>query len=169
MPLRFISVQMIAVLAVSISTCAMAQQVSDASVQTVARAGAVSAKPVPDSYFTGSATLRPLANPVAPGRASFGEVTFAPGARSHWHTHPAGQTLYVLDGCGLTQQEGEPVMRICKGDTVYAPPGVKHWHGATATTSMTQLTVTETVEGRNVDWLEPVTDATYRAAEENGK
>ena len=127
-------------------TIVAAQDTSPSHQQVVTRAGSVAA------------------NPVAPGRAAFGQVTFAAGARSRWHTHPAGQTLYVLKGCGLTQQEGGPVMRICAGDTVYTPPGVKHWHGAAPDGGMVQLSATETVDGRNVDWLEPVTDGQYHQA-----
>jgi quercetin dioxygenase-like cupin family protein len=152
---------LVAAAAIATSSPAIGQSTADPDQQTVARAGSLPALPAPMSNFTGRPTVRALANPVAPGRAAFGEVTFPAGARSHWHTHPAGQVLYVLKGCGLTQQEGGPVTRICQGDTVYTPPGVKHWHGATPDGEMVQLSVTETVDGRNVDWLEPVSDAQY--------
>lgn len=102
-----------------------------------------------------------LTSPTAPGQAGTALVTFTPRARTYWHTHPAGQTLYVTDGCGWTQAEGEPVQRICAGDAVYVKPGVRHWHGATTTTSMTHLAITETYGGSNVEWMEPVTDARY--------
>jgi len=159
----------IALLALSLCAPALAQEAKDSPLQTVAPAGSIAPVPVPEKFFTGHATVQILASPIAPGRASFGEVTFQPGARSHWHTHPAGQILYVLKGCGLTQQDGGPVTRICEGDTVYTPAGVRHWHGATPTTAMTQLTITETVDGRNVDWMEPVTDAAYQAPEAKRK
>ena len=126
----------------------------------VVRAGAP-AKPGPAQYFTGKVTVVELVKPEAPGRAGTGLVAFSAGARSNWHTHPAGQTLYVTDGCGWTQREGGAVARICKGDTVYVPAGVRHWHGATATTPMTHLSITETVGGRNVDWMEPVSTAQF--------
>jgi quercetin dioxygenase-like cupin family protein len=120
-------------------------------------------KASPDS-FTGDVSVRILAKPQPPAQASVGSVTFTPGARSHWHTHPAGQTLIVTDGCGWTQEAGGPVRRICKGDTVTVAPGVRHWHGATANGAMTHLAITETVDGRNVDWKEPVSAAEYQAA-----
>lgn len=130
----------------------------------VVRQQDVKAAPAPSQYFTGTVTLKPLAKPQPPGQASIGLVTFSPGARSHWHTHPAGQMLVVTEGCGWTQEEGAPAKRICKGDVVTVAPGVKHWHGASADTAMAQLAVTETLDGRNVDWMEPVSDAQYRAA-----
>jgi len=117
--------------------------------------------PGPPANFTGRVTVEPVVSPNPPGRAVLGLVTFAPGARSHWHTHPAGQSLYVTDGCGWTQRDGGAVSRICKGDAVYVPAGVRHWHGATDTTAMTHLSISETLDGRNVDWAEPVTDVQY--------
>lgn len=134
---------------------------SPAATAQVVPAGSVPAQPVPKENFTGSATLRPLTKPTAPGQAGTGLVRFSAGARSNWHTHPAGQTLYVTEGCGWTQEEGGPVRRICKGDAVYAKPGVKHWHGATDRTAMSHLAITETVDGRNVNWMEPVSAAQY--------
>lgn len=127
----------------------------------VVKAGAVAPKPCPVKYFTGKVTVAELVKPTPPGRAGTGIVAFQAGARSNWHTHPAGQTLYVTEGCGWTQREGGAVERICKGDTVYVPAGVRHWHGATDRTAMTHLSMTETVEGRNVDWAEPVSDAQF--------
>jgi quercetin dioxygenase-like cupin family protein len=130
--------------------------------QDVVRAGSTEAKPGPSENFSGSVQVRMLTSATGPGQAGTALVTFQSGARSHWHTHPAGQTLYVTEGCGWTQVEGGVVIRICKGDTIYAKPGVKHWHGGTATTAMTHLAISETRDGRNVDWLEPVTGAQYR-------
>jgi quercetin dioxygenase-like cupin family protein len=132
-----------------------------AHAQDVVRAGSTEAKPGPSAYFTGQVDVRALTSPAAPGQAGTAIVTFQPGARSNWHTHPAGQILYVTEGCGWTQVEGGPVTRVCKGDTVQAKPGVKHWHGATATTAMSHLTISETLGGKNVDWLEPVSAAQY--------
>jgi quercetin dioxygenase-like cupin family protein len=131
--------------------------------QTVTRAGTGRILVGPASNFTGTATVRRLVDPVAPGRTSVSLVTFEPGARSNWHTHPAGQALYVEDGCGWTQEEGGPISRVCKGDTVYVRAGVKHWHGAAASTPVTYLTITETLDDRNVDWLQPVSPAQYGA------
>lgn len=122
---------------------------------------AVEAQPGPSDWFTGRATVRPLASATAPGQAGMGLVSFQPGARSRWHSHPAGQILYVTEGCGWIQEEGSPVRRICNGDAIYTRAGVRHWHGATNTTAMSHLAVTETVGGRNVDWMEPVSPAQY--------
>jgi quercetin dioxygenase-like cupin family protein len=133
--------------------------------QTVIRAGSGHILPAPPSHFTGTATVRRLVDPVAPSRTSASLVTFEAGARSNWHTHPAGQILYVEDGCGLTQEDGGPISRVCKGDAVYVRAGVKHWHGATASAPVTYLTITETLDNRNVDWLEPVSPAQYGAGE----
>ncbi|MFZ0604799.1 MAG: cupin domain-containing protein [Roseiarcus sp.] len=133
--------------------------------QTVTRAGTGRIFGVSASNFTGTATVRWLVDPVSPGRTSVSLVIFEPGARSNWHTHPAGQTLYVEDGCGSTQEEDGPISRVCKGDTVYVRAGVKHWHGATASTPVTYLTVTETLDNRDVDWLKPVSPAQYGASE----
>jgi quercetin dioxygenase-like cupin family protein len=90
-------------------------------------------------------------------------VTFEPGSRSAWHTHPAGQRLVVKSGVGLTQEWGKPTQAIRPGDVVWCPPGVKHWHGASPTTAMTHLAVTGTEDGKNVTWMEKVTDEQYNA------
>ena len=90
-------------------------------------------------------------------------VTFEPGARTAWHTHPLGQTLIVTAGCGLAQVWGEPAVEIRAGDTVWFPPGEKHWHGASSTTSMTHIAIQEALDGKAVDWLEQVSDAQYQA------
>ena len=127
------------------------------------RAGSQPSQPGPAAYFTGTARIDPLTSPPEPARAATAYVTFEPGARSNWHTHPLGQTLIVTAGCGWTQCEGEPVAVIRAGDVIWCPPGHKHWHGATSTTAMTHLAVTEALDGKNVDWLEPVTDEQYLA------
>ncbi|WP_178122580.1 (R)-mandelonitrile lyase [Pseudomonas izuensis] len=116
------------------------------------------------SNFTGSARIDPLFPARAPSRVSAGYVTFQPNARSMWHTHPLGQTLVVTAGMGWIQQAGGDKQIIKPGDVIWTPPGVKHWHGATATTGMTHMAIQETLDGKNVEWLEPVTDAQYEAA-----
>ncbi|GAA0739744.1 cupin domain-containing protein [Ideonella azotifigens] len=112
----------------------------------------------PADFFTGEVRIDMLNSPPAPARASCASVTFEPGARSAWHTHPLGQTLIVTAGCGWTQCEGEPIVEIRAGDVIWCPPGHKHWHGATATTAMTHIAVTEAFDGKNVEWLEHVTE-----------
>lgn len=134
---------------------------SVAQAQTVLRRESVEAKPGPAKTFTGRVTVRMLTTPTPPGQAGTALVAFWPGARSNWHKHPAGQTLYVTQGCGWTQQDGGAVARICQGDTVYVKPGVRHWHGATTTTGMSHLAISETLAGNNVTWLEPVTNAQF--------
>jgi len=117
----------------------------------------------PAEFFTGAVRIDMLNNPPAPARTSCASVTFEPGARSAWHTHPLGQTLIVTAGCGWTQCEGEPIVEIRAGDVVWWPPGHKHWHGATAAMAMTHIAVQESLNGKNVEWLEHVTDAEYFA------
>ena len=141
---------------------ALAASAVPVNAQQVVRAGSVEPQSGPAENFTGTVQVRMLTSPTAPGQAGTALVTFAPGARSNWHTHPAGQTLYVTQGCGWTQVEGGPVTRICKGDVIYAKPGVKHWHGATASTALTHLAISETRGGKNVEWLEQVTTAQFR-------
>jgi quercetin dioxygenase-like cupin family protein len=128
----------------------------------VARAGSQPSIKGKAERFTGSVRIDPLFEPAAPSRTSGGSVTFEPGARSAWHTHPLGQTLIVTAGCGWVQQWGGKVQEIRPGDVVRIPAGVKHWHGATATTGMTHVAIQEAVDGNAVDWLEQVTDAQYK-------
>lgn len=113
-------------------------------------------------YFTGAVRIDPLFNAADPARAVGASVTFEPGARTAWHTHPLGQTLIVVAGCGWAQHEGGPVEEIRPGDVVWFPPGEKHWHGATATTAMTHIAIQERLDGKTVDWMEPVSAAQYR-------
>ena len=113
--------------------------------------------------FTGRARVDPLFPPDENLNASLAYVTFDPGARSAWHTHPAGQRLVVTAGVGLTQEWGKPVQVIRPGDTVWCPPGVKHWHGAASNVAMTHLAMTGNVDGKSVTWMEKVTDAQYNA------
>ena len=116
----------------------------------------------PSDRFTGTVTVRPIFDARPPGRTSAGEVRFAPGARSAWHRHPLGQHLIVTSGLGWTQVEGGPIVEMHPGDVIWCPPGVKHWHGATPTTSVTHIAVQEAEDGTNVVWLEKVSDAEYR-------
>ena len=119
-----------------------------------------SAKGSPE-YFTGVVRIDPLFQMPPPARSFGASVTFEPGARSAWHTHPLGQTLIVTAGCGFVQCWGGPIRTIRPGDVVACPPGEKHWHGATATTSMTHIAIVELLDGKGVDWLEKVTDEQY--------
>lgn len=116
----------------------------------------------PAEWFTGSVTMQPLFDETPSTRASAASVTFKAGARTKWHTHPAGQHLIVTAGTGWVQQWGGAVLEIKTGDVVRIPPGMKHWHGATATTDMTHLAVHEHEGGKVVEWLEPVSDEQYR-------
>lgn len=113
-------------------------------------------------WFTGSVRIEPLWQPKAPARVAVANVTFEPGARTAWHTHPLGQTLIVTAGLGWVQRDGGPVEEIRPGDVVWFPPGLKHWHGATPTTALTHIAVQEQLNGKAVDWLEHVSDAQYR-------
>jgi len=117
----------------------------------------------PPATFTGSVRLDVLNTAPAPARVAVASVTFEPGARTAWHTHPLGQTLIVTAGVGWTQCEGEPIVEIRAGDVIWCPPGHKHWHGATATTAMTHIAVQEALDGKFVDWMEHVTDEQYLA------
>lgn len=114
--------------------------------------------------FVGSARIDPLIPVRAPSNVSAGAVTFQPGARSVWHTHPLGQTLVVTSGMGWVQQENGEKIAIKPGDVIWTPPGVKHWHGATATTGMSHIAIQESRDGKNVEWLEPVSEAQYEAS-----
>jgi quercetin dioxygenase-like cupin family protein len=127
------------------------------------RAGAQPSQKGPAEYFTGTVRIDPLNTPSAPARAVTAYVTFEPGARTAWHTHPLGQTLIVTSGCGWAQRADGPIVEIRPGDVIWFPPGLKHWHGAAPTTAMTHLAVTEALEGKAADWLEQVTDAQYLA------
>jgi quercetin dioxygenase-like cupin family protein len=130
--------------------------------QTISRAGSQASSKGPAEYFTGNVRVDPLfpANDSTPISGAY--VTFEPGARSAWHVHPAGQRLIVTAGAGRIQEWGGPVVEIHPGDVVWCPPGVKHWHGASPTTSMTHIALTETVNGKNVEWMEKLTDEQYR-------
>jgi quercetin dioxygenase-like cupin family protein len=115
----------------------------------------------PAEWFTGEVRVDPLFQPNEARRAAAASVSFAPGARTAWHTHPLGQTLIVTSGLGLAQREGGPIEEIRPGDVVWFPPGEKHWHGASPTTGMTHIAIQEQKDGKVVDWMEHVTDARY--------
>jgi quercetin dioxygenase-like cupin family protein len=125
------------------------------------RAGSQPSTPGSAEFFTGTVRIDPLNAPPPPARVSCASVTFEPGARTAWHTHPLGQTLLVTFGCGWTQCEGEPIVEIRAGDVIWCPPGHKHWHGATSTTAMTHVAIQEALDGKNVEWLQKVTDTEY--------
>ena len=118
----------------------------------------------PAEYFTGYVRVDPLFEAPDPARARGASVTFEPGARSNWHTHPLGQTLIETSGCGLVQSWGGPIRVIRPGDVISCPPGEKHWHGAMPTTAMTHIAIQEALDGKVVDWMEKVTDEQYGAA-----
>jgi quercetin dioxygenase-like cupin family protein len=128
----------------------------------IKRAGSQPSRKGPPEWFTGTVRVDPLFQAPDPARVSGASVTFEPGARTAWHTHPLGQTLIVTAGCGWVQREGGPVEEVRPGDVVWFPPGLKHWHGAAATTAMTHIAIQEAAEGKNVDWLEHVGDEQYR-------
>ncbi len=117
----------------------------------------------PAECFTGTVRIDPLFQAPEPARVLAASVTFEPGARTAWHTHPLGQTLIVTAGCGLVQSRGGPIKMIRPGDVVWCPPGEKHWHGATASTAMTHIAIVERLDGKAVDWMEKVTDEQYQA------
>jgi quercetin dioxygenase-like cupin family protein len=129
----------------------------------ITRNGSRPSQKVPPEYFTGTVRLDPLFEAPDPARVRGAYVTFEPGARTAWHTHPLGQTLIVTAGCGWAQREGGPVEEIRPGDVVWFLPGEKHWHGATATTAMTHIAIHEALDGKAVDWLEKVSDEQYQA------
>jgi quercetin dioxygenase-like cupin family protein len=128
----------------------------------ITRAGAQPSTKGPADWFSGTVRIDPLFQPKEPARAAAASVTFEPGARTAWHTHPLGQTLIVTSGCGWAQREGGPIEEIRPGDVVWFPPGLKHWHGATATTAMTHIAIQEALNGKVVEWMEKVTDEQYR-------
>lgn len=130
---------------------------------TITRNGSQSSGKGPAEWFTGTVRIDPLFQPKDSTRAAAASVTFEPGARTAWHTHPLGQTLIVTAGCGRVQVEGGPIEEIRPGDVVWFPPGVKHWHGAAPTTALTHIAIQEQLDGKVVDWLEHVTDAQYQA------
>src|SRR4051812_17963434 len=128
----------------------------------ITRVGSQPSTKGPSEWFTGTARIDPLFPAKAPARAAAASVTFEPGARTAWHTHPLGQTLIITAGFGWVQQEGGTVEEVRPCDVVWFPPGVRHWHGASPTTAMTHTAIQEALDGKLVDWLEKVGDEQYR-------
>ena len=118
----------------------------------------------PADWFTGDVYIDAVASPEATATVAAAAVHFAPGARTAWHSHPHGQTIFVTEGVGRCQREGGPVEEIRPGDVVWFPPNEKHWHGASPTTAMTHIAIQEALDGKTVEWLEKVSDEQYQAA-----
>ncbi len=127
----------------------------------IKRSGSEPAKPGPEAYFTGSVRIDRQFQRPGPARVGGATVSFEPGARTAWHTHPLGQTLFVTAGSGRAQRAGGPIEEIGPGDVVWIEPGEKHWHGASPTTGMTHIAIAEALDGRAVEWLEKVSDEEY--------
>jgi quercetin dioxygenase-like cupin family protein len=127
----------------------------------IKRSGANPSGRGPAEYFTGAVRVDPLHDAPAPARVSTAAVTFEPGARTAWHTHPLGQTLVVTAGCGRAQRWGGPIEDLRPGDVVWIPPGEKHWHGAAPATGMSHISIVEKLDGVSADWLEKVSDEQY--------
>ncbi len=129
----------------------------------IIRSGSQPSTKGPAEYFSGTVRIDPLFSPPDPARVAMALVTFEPGARTAWHTHPLGQTLIVTAGCGWVQRVGGPIEEITPGDVVWFAPGEKHWHGAAATTAMSHIAIQEKLNGSPVNWMEQVTDEQYLA------
>jgi quercetin dioxygenase-like cupin family protein len=128
----------------------------------VKRVGSRPSRKGPAEWFTGTVRIDPLFENEAPSRALGISVTFEPGARTLWHSHPLGQNLVITGGCGWVQRWGGPVEEVRPGDVVHIPPGEKHWHGAAPATAMTHIAVYEDLDGTSAAWMEPVSDEQYR-------
>ena len=134
----------------------------EADSMEIKRGGSQASMKGPEDWFTGTVRIDPLFQANAPARAAGASVTFEPGARTAWHTHPLGQTLIVTSGFGWVQKLGGPVEEIRPGDVVWFPPGEKHWHGASPTTAMTHIAIQEAQDGKVVEWMEKVSEEQYR-------
>ena len=146
-------------------TCADQHHVtSEEEMMEITRNGSQPSATGPSDWFTGKTRIDPLFDPHEPARAGGASVTFEPGARTAWHTHPLGQTLLVTSGLGRVQVWGGPIEVIRPGDVVWFPPDMKHWHGASPTTGMTHIAIQEAADGKVVEWLEHVTDEQYQSA-----
>ena len=133
----------------------------DSQTISITRSGSQPSAKGPIEYFAGAVHIDSRFQRSDPARVGGGIVTFEPGARTAWHTHPLGQTLIVTAGTGLIQQWGGPIQEMKRGDVVWIPPGVKHWHGATANESMTHIAIAENLDGKTVEWMEKVSDEQY--------
>jgi len=129
----------------------------------ITRTGSQPSGKGPAEYFTGTVRIDPLFQAHDPARTLGASVTFEPGARTAWHTHPLGQSLIVTAGCGRAQRWDGPIEEIRPGDVIWIAPGEKHWHGATATTAMTHIAIQEQLDGKTADWMEKVSDEQYQA------
>ena len=147
-----------AILRGQMTTSAIQRNVLDMEIK---RVGTQASTKGPGDWFTGTVRIDPLFSAPAPARVAGASVTFEPGARTAWHTHPLGQTLIVTGGCGRVQREGSPIEEIRPGDVVWFPPGEKHWHGASPTAAMTHIAIQENLDGKVVDWMEKVSDEQY--------
>jgi quercetin dioxygenase-like cupin family protein len=147
-----------AALAAAVPATAAAQR---RATMDIVRSGSLPSQKGPAEYFTGSVRIDSRFQGRAPARVGGGIVTFEPGARTAWHTHPLGQTLIVTSGCGWVQVEGGPREEIRPGDIVWLAPGEKHWHGATLTTAMSHIAIAEALDGKSVEWMEQVSDVQY--------
>lgn len=147
----------LALLAASPATAA------DAEGLAIQRNGASPSRPGPEANFTGKVRVDTPFQAASPARVGGGIVTFEPGARTAWHTHPLGQTLIIVSGLGWVQREGGPIQEVRPGDVVWIPPQVRHWHGAGATTAMSHVAIAESLDGSAVQWMEQVPETTYRA------
>ncbi|MDE4190906.1 (R)-mandelonitrile lyase [Phaeobacter gallaeciensis] len=127
----------------------------------IIRSGSAPSRPGPEDWFTGSVRIDPVFQAEDPGQVSGAHVTFEPGARTAWHTHPAGQTIIITFGRGRVQREGGPVEEVSAGDVVWFPAGEKHWHGASPDTAMSHHAIQESIDGVAVDWMEKVSDEDY--------
>lgn len=133
----------------------------EGSIVEIKRNGSQPSTLGPETFFTGRVRIDPLFSAPAPARVACASVTFEPGARSAWHTHPLGQILVVTSGVGWTQCEGGPIEEVRAGDVIHCPPNHRHWHGATPTTSMTHIAIQEALDGKMVEWMEKVSDEEY--------
>ena len=141
---------------------AFAQPIQGSTAMQIRRAGSVPSAKGPADYFTGTVRVDPMFPATAPSRVNGSHVTFEPGARSNWHTHPLGQTLVITSGLGWVQREGGPIEEMRPGDVILVPPGLKHWHGASPMTAMTHIAIQEALDGKAVEWMEKVSDEQYR-------
>jgi quercetin dioxygenase-like cupin family protein len=147
----------------------LAVQVEKGPRMEIKRSGSQPSAQGPAEHFTGRVRIDPLFQSPAPARGFGASVTFEPGARTAWHTHPLGQTLIVTAGFGFVQSWGGPIEAIRPGDVVWCPPGEKHWHGASPTTAMTHIALVEQLDGKAVEWMEKVSDEEYATAGRHAK
>src|SRR3954467_1390610 len=155
--------------AIFLETAGAASKIRKGVKMEIKRVGSQSSGKGPSEWFTGTVRVDPLFQAPDPALVQGASVTFEPGARTAWHTHPLGQTLIVTAGCGWAQREGGPIEEIRPGDVVWFSPGEKHWHGATPTTAMTHIAIQEKKDGKVVDWMEKVSDDQYHGGPSAGR